>query len=840
MKVSELIENILKQKLLEHRVVVWYDNKGVFTDFVSQLDLPTCNIISAANSMLLTRRQAESIFSKIEDPNTSYSDKQSCLLVYVPRARSIENQRMHDPFEVFAVAGTCFGDQESEHLKPLALKAMPEFTDQIERLFKESSPTPEVLDRLEQSPLYVLIRQALGTGVSEEVATLLVADKGSVEKIKKVRGAVQEISRLLLDELGFKAPSSAPMTSIPDLLGRYILFSEFSFDLTEKLPNALVNIPRAENSFRDRIFNIANRLRTTTTYQEAYLDLAKKVETDLSLINYFTGDELGTRDTFPFEERASLKGLIKAAEANDLTLARKILEDHKVSIWKLDPERALAWSAAEKCIRVMEKSQQILSSWKQDSKTLDSMISAYTKLGGWNELDRAQRLMEQTASEIVNEDELQEVILKCRSQYRNAVDQIQKHFIKLVEDTGWPPENILRQGQIFDRFVAPLLNSREKVAYFLSDALRYEMGQDLAQVLKNELGDAEIYAACASLPTITTVGMASLLPNADGTITIKDNGQESVPWLGNQALPDVNARMAYLKQKFGDRFVDIEISEFLDQKAKTQTAMVKDKDLVVIRDTRIDRMGENASPREARRYMTDLLGDLKSAIRQIIKLGYQRIIIAADHGHVLLPSIHPGDVAQNIPSGDWNMEKRRFKLGQQINENSSTHVFKAEHVGIHGDIKEFITPSGFGVFSAGTGYFHGGLSLQEAIIPVMDLRANALQELQNGGDLFEIHYRSNTFTSHVVGIKIWYASVISQSKRVFVEVYADAEKIGEAAECDARDPISHEVILISGQETAVPVLINPEFKGEKIQIRVVDLDTPVILSTFELKNGILN
>jgi hypothetical protein len=840
MKLSLLIQNLLTHKLTSSRVVVWYDGEGLFADFVSSLDLASCKIIPATKSILVARRQAETTFSQINRPEAPYSSKEINLLIYVPRARSVEAQRIYDPFEVFAVAGTTFGDQESEHLKSLALKAMPEFADQIERLFREGSPTPEVLDRLEQTPQYILVRQAFGTTSSEEVAALLIGDKDSVEKVKKVRGAVQEISRLLLEELGFKAPSSAPFTAVPDLLGRYVLFSEFCFDLTEALPAPLSNIPRASDLFRERIFSVANRGRTTITYQEAYLELAKKVEADLSLPSYFNKNKLGSRDTFPFEEHVSLAGFISAAENHEFALANQILKERKSSIWKLDPERALAWSVAEKCILVLEKIEQVLASWKQDAKTLNSVISAYTRPGGWNELDRAQRLLEQGASEIVSDDELRTLIAECRSKYRNAIDQIQRQFIKLIEETGWPPENMLRQSQVFDRFVTPLLNAREKVAYFLTDSLRYEMGQDLAQAIKGELGDVELYPACASLPTITTIGMASLLPNADGAITIKDDGVDVIPWLGNQPLPDVNARMGYLKQKLGDRFVDIEISEFLDQKSKTQIGMVKDKDLVVLRDTRIDRMGESVSSLEARRYMTDLLGDLKSAIRQVAKLGYQRIIIAADHGHVLLPNINPGDVAQNVSPGEWKMEKRRFRLGQQIKETPSTIVFKAEHISIHGDVKEFITPSGFGVFSAGTGYFHGGLSLQEAIIPVIDFRAKVMQEIQASGDLLEIHYRSNTFTSHVIGLKIWYASVVSQSTRVFVEVYSGSEQVGEAADCDARDPISHEITLVAGQETAVPILINSEFKGDKIQVRVIDLDSPLILASLELKNGILD
>jgi len=106
MKVSELLENAIKQKLTERRVVVWYDSEGVFADFVSHLDLPSCNIVSATGSTLMARRQAESIFEQIDRPSASYTDKRASLLIYIPHARYIGEKRMQDPFEAFTVAGT--------------------------------------------------------------------------------------------------------------------------------------------------------------------------------------------------------------------------------------------------------------------------------------------------------------------------------------------------------------------------------------------------------------------------------------------------------------------------------------------------------------------------------------------------------------------------------------------------------------------------------------------------------------------------------------------------------------------------------------------------------------
>ena len=53
------------------------------------------------------------------------------------------------------------------------------------------------------------------------------------------------------------------------------------------------------------------------------------------------------------------------------------------------------------------------------------------------------------------------------------------------------------------------------MAYFVVDALRYEMGADLIEQLRGA-DESAITPAIAMLPTITPVGMAALLPGAAG------------------------------------------------------------------------------------------------------------------------------------------------------------------------------------------------------------------------------------------------------------------------------------------------------------------------------------
>ncbi|MDY7076477.1 MAG: PglZ domain-containing protein, partial [Chloroflexota bacterium] len=454
-----------------------------------------------------------------------------------------------------------------------------------------------------------------------------------------------------------------------------------------------------------------------------------------------------------------------------------------------------------------------------------------------------QRLMEQSIAECTECDELEAVTARCRARYREMIDAIQQRFLEAIQKAGWPPDGVLRQTQVFDRFVTPALAAREKVAYFLTDALRFDMGRDLAGALST-LGEIDLQPVASTLPTITSVGMAALMPGADNALTMRALGDDLIPHLGERCLKTSADRMKLLAEKYGDRFVDAEISEFLSlPSVAKRKARLKNADLVVVRDSRIDRMGETITLREARKYMTDLLGDLKAAVTQLIHLGYGYVVVATDHGHVLLPEVLPGDVVPHSPAGEWPLKKRRSLLGQQIKEGKGTTVLSAAHVGIQGDATELVVPNGFGVYSRGSGYFHGGLSLQECVLPLITLRAKSHPAKQAGYEL-KIHYRSDTFTSWVIGLKVWFNSMFEKSIRVRIEAFdgsgPSAHKVGDAADCDARDEVTHEVTLTAGQDTSVPVLLDPDFDGDQVEIRATNPDAPVVWAQLTLKNGIMD
>ena len=841
---SHLTKHLL-DLLEERRIVVWYDHEGAFRDFAAAFRAPACRIVMATDSTLRARREAESIYGKMNE-STDHAEARANLLLYLPRPRGATPQaRQRDAFEVFALAGTAFGDSEAELLQSLARQAMPERASEIDRLFAEGRPTLALLDGLESGQRWPVIREALETESPADVVAQVLCREDRAVRVGKVAGCQAEVLRLFEAAFGFEQPAQAKSwRDIQIHLGTYVLVSEFAFDLPVSLPDGLRAVPRADASHKERILATCERMRTSDHLRDGYIDLAGRVESDLRLTTVTEGIEnLGVLDTFAFEERQYLARLLQRVEAGDLASARSILKDRRRSIWRHLPERALLWSVAERCVDFLETAAAVEKGWRVQAPSTKAMVQAYARPKGWAELDRRQRLYEQSAAGCADDDEVLPLVDACRARYRSVALQIQDRFLTLVRTEGWPPDGVMRHTEVFDRMVAPPLEQRERVAFFLGDALRFEMGRDLGEAL-GDLGEVETTALASVLPTITPCGMAALMPGADGALSLVESGGDLVPAIGTRLLKVSDDRMRFLKERYGDRFTDITLGELLSTSVQKLGKRIGNAELLVVRTQDIDALGENLNLYLARKLMSEMLGEMRRGAGRLATLGFQHLVFSADHGHVLLPAVLPGDVVA-APSGSWLKSKRRCRLGSGLTVTPGTILLPAADVGIQGAPEEICVPVGFKVFSTGEGYFHEGVSLQECVLPAVVVRVRTRGTGQAKQEV-SIRYRSDKFTSRVIGLKVQYASggLFEEPVRVRIQAHggtaANARVVGDAADCDARDESTHEVTLKPGVETPVPVLIEPDYSGPFVDMRVTNPVTGQIWARLKIKNALMD
>ncbi|MCP4659670.1 MAG: PglZ domain-containing protein, partial [bacterium] len=176
------------------------------------------------------------------------------------------------------------------------------------------------------------------------------------------------------------------------------------------------------------------------------------------------------------------------------------------------------------------------------ARSLDDLIDYY--VSGLREVDRLHREFEGAVNDCMDaHDMMSDLIEKARGRYRAIASAAHDRFISHVERSGWPPPGRLANSDLFDDLIAPKLReSGRKVAFFLVDALRYELGVALEKQLAED-DRVEIQPAFAPLPSVTAVGMASLLPGASAALSLTRRGPDMVPALGDFRLTGVKQRM---------------------------------------------------------------------------------------------------------------------------------------------------------------------------------------------------------------------------------------------------------------------------------------------------------
>ena len=155
---------------------------------------------------------------------------------------------------------------------------------------------------------------------------------------------------------------------------------------------------------------------------------------------------------------------------------------------------------------------------------------------------------------------------------------------------------------------------------------------------------------------------------------------------------------------------------------------------------------------------------LRNLVARLGQAGVGRIVITADHGFVTLSRGLGPDRAIDPPSGGTGELHRRGWVGKGSSTTPSTLRVPLASSGVPSDL-DIIVPRGLAVFRAGGSrqFFHGGLSPQELLIPVVVVDsepAPAPKELQvdvtiaggritTGAFAASVGFSGNLFTTEI-------------------------------------------------------------------------------------------
>lgn len=286
----------------------------------------------------------------------------------------------------------------------------------------------------------------------------------------------------------------------------------------------------------------------------------------------------------------------------------------------------------------------------------------------------------------------------------------------------WEAYPVVQQKAFFEHWVRPYLRKDKRICVIISDAMRYEIGDELLGLIRQEdRYSAELEPALSTLPSYTQLGMAALLPNK--SLAIADNDTGTVLVDGQSSQGTVN-RTKILQAALDGRGQAVKAEDFMQLNREDSRELLKGNDVLYIYHNRIDHTGDKMhSEGQAFEAAEQTLDDLIRLIKKLTAANANNLLITADHGFIYQNrELDESDFLGDAVSGDdIRYRDRRFVLGKGLSASPGFHHFSSELLGLDGDMEVQIPKSinRLRLKGSGSRFVHGGASLQEVVIPVL-------------------------------------------------------------------------------------------------------------------------
>ncbi len=722
----EYIARQLADKIRSRTVVVWYDERGEFEPFVSEVRGGTrtgnepapisvggvsASIAEYAGSMFELRAVVEPLVR---------GDSPTAVVVYL---HGCARDRRWSPLMELEKAGTTWEPQLKQLARNLLLQRYTlGIVDDMLPFDRKVSYEDLARAAAGGGPEAPSILKSIfhDTRSNDALLAAWIVSEARDGEIGS-KAATRELVKLISSRLGLELLEDTALSKLRVVTLRYVLASEFRCDLSCAPPGSLEGIPtppskNAESAVRE----LARCLRTS--FPDAYVRFADRVEDELGLRNAnLPSGAFGAIDTFRFEERTLLhhcNDLIASGRFNE---ALALVEERENTFW-LDREigRKAQWEASRRMTELGSIAIQVRAEVNKANGDAAAWLVAYTSKDGWYRLDQAQRRLESWVGNLDEEPEERSLGVVRRA-YDDACHAMADGFTKVIVKAGWTVAGALNQTHIFSEVVAA---QPKPVAYFLVDAMRFEMGIELAERLPKS-SEVSVRPAVGTLPSITPMGMAALQPGAAASYSVVEQSGRLGAQIEYAFLPDLPSRKKFAAARV-PKLVDMTLDELLSLQRSKLSKKLDGAHVVVVRSQEIDHAGEAGFTFQARQIMDTVIDNLARAIRKLARAGVEHAVISADHGHLFFASDRDESMRTDAPGGSTVELHRRCWIGRGGTTPSGCVRVAAAALGYASDL-EFVFPAGCGVFRAGgdLAFHHGGPSLQELVIPVLTVHTKA-------------------------------------------------------------------------------------------------------------------
>jgi hypothetical protein len=373
--------------------------------------------------------------------------------------------------------------------------------------------------------------------------------------------------------------------------------------------------------------------------------------------------------------RGELLGLSKLGASDARARLRKLEADHghrRQWVWA-DLGAAPLATALGPLLRLVEHTSAPLGSGSPSEIT-----QRYVDGGWW-----ADRLALMVMAGTTERGPLQALAAAVNAIYRPWLEEAAQAFQAAVRRVGLP--------------AAPAPWAREPGRCLLfTDGLRFDVAQDLVVTLRDGGHEVDVGHAFGAVPGVTSSAKPATSP---ARIELEPSAEFCVTWEGTTVNAGVLRRAIESKG-----FQILEGDDTGDPSGAAWTELGN-----------LDAIGHADGVHLSHRIATEVRV-LADRVRALLQAGWREVVVVTDHGWLLLPG--------GLPSVSLPQHLTLARKGRCARIKAGTSVdFQTLPWSFDKDVHIAVAP-GIGVFVAGKEYEHGGLSVQESVLPVLRIKAD--------------------------------------------------------------------------------------------------------------------
>ena len=251
--------------------------------------------------------------------------------------------------------------------------------------------------------------------------------------------------------------------------------------------------------------------------------------------------------------------------------------------------------------------------------------------------------------------------------------------------------------------------------------MRYEVAATLAQELERDIPSEIKLTSCQStFPSITKFGMAALLPHKELTVAPAGSG---LTVLADGQSTEAPNRDAVLKAA-NPKSIALKAADIIAMKRSERSAKVRGMDVVYIYHDTID-AASHTDDKKVFPACEEAIAELKNLVRIIVnEFTGTSILLTADHGflYTMKPLTEDSKAESGLQKDQIIEQARRYVITTPDAE--ADHLLPVNFMKGAAPYKAFAPREQIRLKIKGSGlnFVHGGASLQEMVVPVIDFR----------------------------------------------------------------------------------------------------------------------